>query len=92
MQIVTAAHAKAKLGEMLDNSQLEPVIITKNGREFAVVMSSRRYKLLQELEERLENEYLVQRDLEAESVRCGAAFRVSYNFPSRSEFRKRSIK
>ena len=39
MKIVRATEAKNKFGQILDDSQIEPVSITKNGKKFSVVIS-----------------------------------------------------
>jgi antitoxin Phd len=50
---VTATELKNRLGQYLEASQLEPVIIEKSGRESSVVLSKRRYDELCELEDRV---------------------------------------
>ena len=40
---VTATELKNRLGQYLEVSQVEPVIIEKSGRESSVVLSKRRY-------------------------------------------------
>jgi antitoxin Phd len=50
---VTATELKNRLGQYLEASQLEPVIVEKSGRESSVVLSKRRYDELCELEDKL---------------------------------------
>jgi antitoxin Phd len=50
---VTATELKNRLGQYLEASQVEPVIIEKSGRESSVVLSKRRYDELCELEDKL---------------------------------------
>jgi antitoxin Phd len=49
---VTATELKNRLGQYLEASQLEPVIVEKSGRESSVVLSKRRYDELCELEDK----------------------------------------
>ncbi|MDV7104571.1 type II toxin-antitoxin system Phd/YefM family antitoxin [Vibrio sp. TH_r3] len=49
MQTLNANEAKNKFGTMLINIQSEPVEILKNGTSVAVVMSSKDYKVIEEL-------------------------------------------
>lgn len=44
MEKVTAAEAKQKFGQVMDNAQLGPVQITKHGRPLAVVISAHEYE------------------------------------------------
>ena len=48
-QIIPAAKAKNRFGEMLDTAQREPVIIQKHGRTVAVLLSGRDYEEYQRL-------------------------------------------
>jgi prevent-host-death family protein len=50
---VTATELKNRLGQYLEASQLEPVIVEKSRRESSVVLSKRRYDELCELEDKL---------------------------------------
>lgn len=43
MKIMQATDAKNRFGELLDDSASEPVLIQKNGRDVAVVMSKSEY-------------------------------------------------
>ena len=44
MEKVTAAEAKQKFGQVMDNAQRGPVQITKHGRPLAVVISAHEYE------------------------------------------------
>jgi prevent-host-death family protein len=61
---ITATEAKSRFGHLLDNAQREPVVIEKNGREFAVMLSKHDYDALQtelqELRSELETAFLMQ--------------------------------
>jgi prevent-host-death family protein len=46
MSTITATDAKNKFGQVLDQAQLEPVHIQKNGRDVAVVISAAEYQRL----------------------------------------------
>ena len=43
---VTATEAKNRLGQMLDHSQSEPVVIAKSGRRHSVLLSAAHYDAL----------------------------------------------
>ena len=43
MKIMQASEAKNRFGELLEASAVEPVIIRKNGRDVAVVVSKAEY-------------------------------------------------
>ena len=45
MKTMQATDAKNRFGEMLDDAASEPVLIQKNGRDVAVVMSRAEYDL-----------------------------------------------
>ena len=49
MDTMTAADAKTNFGALLDKAQREPVIISKNGRPVAVLMSIAAYEEQQRL-------------------------------------------
>jgi len=44
MKTVNATDAKNRFGELLDESQKEPISIMKNGRKVAVIMSAAQYQ------------------------------------------------
>ena len=46
MKVVQATEAKNNFGQILDDSQLEPVAITKNGKSFAVIISQSEFERL----------------------------------------------
>lgn len=46
MKIMQATEAKNRFGELLELSATEPVLIQKNGRELAVVVSKAEYERL----------------------------------------------
>ncbi|MBV2130582.1 type II toxin-antitoxin system Phd/YefM family antitoxin [Arsukibacterium indicum] len=46
MESLTANQAKTNFGSMLLKAQVEPVQISKNGRQVAVVMSAEQYEAL----------------------------------------------
>jgi prevent-host-death family protein len=50
MKSMTAADAKQSFGALLDAAQREPVTITKNGREVAVLLSKEDFERLEALE------------------------------------------
>ena len=50
---VRATEAKNKFGQMLDNAQHEAVLIEKNGRDIAVVLSNSEYQRLRVYEDEL---------------------------------------
>ncbi len=52
MRGATATEIKNKFGQILEEAMSEPVIIEKNGRQVAVMMSMAEYKHLIELEDR----------------------------------------
>ena len=43
---VTAVEMHAKLGATIDRAVIEPVIITKHGRDYLVMLSAERYAAL----------------------------------------------
>ena len=43
MKTFTATEAKNRFGEVLDDAMVEPVVITKNGRDVAVLVSMAEY-------------------------------------------------
>ena len=45
---LTASEAKNRFGRLLDSAQCEPVMIEKNGRPFAVLLSRHDYDRLQQ--------------------------------------------
>ena len=49
VKTVTARQAHAHLGEVLEDSQHEPVIIKKNGRPYSVVISVREFEQIPDL-------------------------------------------
>lgn len=49
METIAAADAKTNFGALLDKAQRGPVMISKNGREVAVVMSAEAYHEQQQL-------------------------------------------
>lgn len=49
MDTVPAADAKTNFGALLDKAQREPVMISKNGRPVAVVMSADAYEEQQQI-------------------------------------------
>jgi prevent-host-death family protein len=51
MKSMTAADAKRGFGALLDAAQREPVTITKNGREVAVLVSREDFERLEALED-----------------------------------------
>jgi prevent-host-death family protein len=46
MKTFTAKDAKNRFGALMDSAHIEPVKITKNGRDFLVVLSVSRYEEL----------------------------------------------
>lgn len=46
MRTVTATEAKQNLGALLDNAQSEPVVIRRQKRDVAVILSAREYDRL----------------------------------------------
>jgi prevent-host-death family protein len=46
MRTVTATEAKQNLGALLDNAQSEPVLIRRQKRDIAVILSAREYERL----------------------------------------------
>ncbi len=46
MKVVQATEAKNKFGQILDDSQIEPVVITKNGKKFSVIISQSEFERL----------------------------------------------
>ncbi len=59
----TASEAKTRFGRLLDTAQREPVMIEKNGRPFAVMLSRHDYDHLQrelaELRSQAETDFLM---------------------------------
>ena len=51
MTTMTAGDAKRSFGVLLDRAQREPVTITKNGREVAVLVSKEDFARLEALED-----------------------------------------
>ena len=51
MKSIPAKEAKNRFGALLDAAQREPVMIRKNGRDVAVLMSIQDYRRFEELEE-----------------------------------------
>lgn len=51
MKLYKSTEAKDNFGEVLDNSRKEPVKITRNNKEIAVVVSIEEYNRLIELED-----------------------------------------
>ncbi len=49
MQYISATEAKQKLAAMLDTAQVEPVMIRRQNRDAAVVISPREYERLRQL-------------------------------------------
>lgn len=47
MATVSATDAKNRFGEMLDIVQTEPVVIQKNGRDFAMLISMEEYRQME---------------------------------------------
>lgn len=52
MKIVSATEVKNRLGQYLARVAVEPVVIEKNGRPVAVVLSYEEYELLQQSDDR----------------------------------------
>lgn len=46
MRTVTATEAKQNLGALLDNAQSEPIVIRRQKRDIAVILSAREYDRL----------------------------------------------
>lgn len=53
MVSVTATELKNRLGQYLETSQREPVMVEKSGRESSVMLSKERYDALMLLEDQL---------------------------------------
>lgn len=53
MDVIAAAEAKTNFGALLDKAQREPVKISKNSRDVAVVMSMEAFDELQDAKLRL---------------------------------------
>jgi antitoxin Phd len=51
IKTVAAAEAKQSFGRLLDDAQREPVVIERNGRPVAVVLSMAEYELFERLED-----------------------------------------
>ena len=51
MKAVAAKEAKNRFGVLLDMAQREPVMVQKNGRDVAVLMSIQDYGNFEEIEE-----------------------------------------
>ncbi len=51
MKDATATDIKNRFGEFLDESRSEPVVVNRNGRKVAVLMSWDEYKRLRALED-----------------------------------------
>ena len=51
LKTVPAAEAKQSFGRLLDDAQREPVVIERNGRPVAVVLSVAEYELFERLED-----------------------------------------
>ena len=51
VKTMTAKEAKQSFGRLLDAAQREPVAITKNGREVAILLSKEDYERLEGLED-----------------------------------------
>ena len=47
MHTMTATHAKTRFGQVFQTALVEPVVIEKNGRELAFVISAQHYHQLQ---------------------------------------------
>ena len=62
---VTSTEIQSKLGQYLDAAQTEDITITKQGREFAYVLSAKAYKRMKELEDAIEDAWLSQLAKEA---------------------------
>lgn len=62
---VTSTEIQNKFGQYLDAAQTEDITITKQGREFAYMVSPKAYKRLRELEEAYEDAWLSQLAKEA---------------------------
>ena len=63
VKTMTSKEAKQSFGRLLDTAQREPVAITRNGRDVAVVLSRQDYERL----EALEDAYWVGKAAEAET-------------------------
>jgi prevent-host-death family protein len=59
--MINATDAKARMGELLEDAQKEPVTIARNGRPIVVVVSASRFEEL----EAMEDAYWAQRAQEA---------------------------
>jgi antitoxin Phd len=51
IKTVAAAEAKQSFGRLLDDAQREPILIERNGRPVAVVLSVAEYELFERLED-----------------------------------------
>ena len=51
MKTMTAGDAEAKFGELLDSAIREPVSVTRNGRQVAVVLSAEDFERLTAFED-----------------------------------------
>ena len=51
VKTVAAKEAKQAFGQLLDDAQREPVLIERNGRPVAVVLSVAKYEIFQRLED-----------------------------------------
>lgn len=65
---VSSSEIQNKFGQYLDATQLEDIVITKQGREFAYLVSPKVYKHLKELEDAIEDAYLSQIAKEAKET------------------------
>jgi prevent-host-death family protein len=68
MADISATEAKNRFGELLELAQAEPVVIRKNGRESAVLVSAAEFRRLQAAANRSAVNPLV-RELHAESLK-----------------------
>ena len=46
MKHINATEAKNQFGKLIDDSQVEPVAITKNGKKFSVIISQAEFERL----------------------------------------------
>lgn len=71
MKHFSATDAKNRFGDLLDSANLEPIVISKNGREIAVMMSKAEFEKLNQSVSRKE---LIKRLHEESMERYGGVY------------------
>ena len=52
MTTMTATEAKSRFGELVEKAQIEPIRVSKSGRDAVVILSAEEYDRLSELDDR----------------------------------------